>query len=99
MGKKLGLLVRKKEQAACGRPKQFLKHTSVEVRSILRRIDWDVDGGAVPAHVSESLLTRLLDFTSRLDDGLHELQVAAAQLSLRGHQAGQQLTMLGLVDV
>lgn len=59
----------------------------------------DFDRGAVPAHVSKSLLARLLDFSGRLDDGLHELQVAAAQLNLRRHQARQPLTVLGLVDV
>lgn len=74
-------------------------HTSVEVWPILRGVEGDVDGGAVPAHIREGLLACFLDFAGRLDDGLHELQVAAAQLGLRGHHAGQQLTVLGLVDV
>lgn len=76
-----------------------MKRTSVEVWSVLGGIDGYVNGGAVPAHVGESLLTRFLDFSSSLDDGLHELQVAATQLSLGGHHAGQLLTVLGLVDV
>lgn len=59
----------------------------------------NLDGGAVPAHVSKSLLACLLDFSGRLDDGLHELQVTTAQLNLRRHQARQPLTVLGLVDV
>lgn len=75
------------------------EHTSVEVWPILRCIHRDVDGGAVPAHVGEGLLADLLDLAGRLDDGLHELQVAAAQLSLGGHHSRQQLTVLGLVDV
>lgn len=74
-------------------------HTSVEVWTILRGIKGDVNGGAVPAHVSEGLLTCFLDFAGSLDNGLHELQVAAAQLSLGGHHARQQLTVMGLVDV
>ncbi|TNN76917.1 hypothetical protein EYF80_012763 [Liparis tanakae] len=73
--------------------------TSVEIRPILLGAGGDVDGGAVPAHVGKGLLTRFLDFAGGRDDGLHELQVAAAQLSLGGHQAGQQLAVLGLVDV
>lgn len=73
-------------------------NTSVEVWSILWGVDGDVDGGAVPAHVCEGLLAGLLDLPGSLDDGLHELQIAATQLSLGGHHAGQQLTVLGLVD-
>ena len=74
-------------------------HTSFEVWPILLGIDWDVNGGAVPAHVRKRLLTRLLDLPCGSDDGLHELQVAATQLGLGGHHAQQQLTVLGLVDV
>lgn len=74
-------------------------HTSVEVWPILRGINRDLYGGAVPTHIRKGLLTCFLDFAGSLDNGLHELHVAAAQLSLGGNQAGQQLTMLGLVDV
>lgn len=74
-------------------------HTSFEVWPILLDIVWDVNGGAVPAHVRKRLLARLLDLPCGGDDGLHELQVAATQLGLGGHHAGQQLTVLGLVDV
>lgn len=80
-------------------PKIVHSRTSVEVRPILLGIGGDVDGGAVPAHVSEGLLTRLLDLAGGLDDGLHELQVGAAQLGLRGDEAGQQLTVLSVVEV
>lgn len=52
--------------------------TSLQVREIFGRID----GRAVPAHVSEGCLTRLLDLACGLDDDLHELQVSAAELSL-----------------
>lgn len=76
-----------------------LDRTSVEVWPILGGIRGNVYGGAVPAHVSEGLLTCFLDFSGSLDDSLHELHVAAAQLSLGGHQAGQQFTVLSLVDV
>lgn len=55
--------------------------TSLQVRKVLGRID----GGAVPPHVEEGLLADLLDLPGGLDDGLHELQVAAAQLGLGGH--------------
>lgn len=74
-------------------------HTSFEVWPILRGINGNVDGGAVPAHIGKGLLTSFLDFAGSLDNGLHELQVGAAQLSLGGHHAGQQLTVLGLVHV
>lgn len=73
--------------------------TSVQVWPILWGIDGDVDRGAVPAHVNECLLACFLDLAGSLDDGLHELQVATTQLSLGGHHAGQQLAVLGLVDV
>ena len=79
--------------------KTIREPTSVEVWPILGCIHRDVDGGAVPAHVSEGLLADLLDLAGSLDDGLHELQVAAAQLSLGGYHSRQQLTVLGLVDV
>lgn len=74
-------------------------HTSVQVRPILWGLNGDVDRGAVPAHVSKGLLACFLDLAGSLDDGLHELQVAATQLSLGRHHAGQQLAVLGLVDV
>lgn len=73
--------------------------TSFEIWTVPLGVDGDVDGGAVPAHISKRLLTRFLDLARSLDDGLHELRVAAAQMSLGGHQAGQQLAVLGLVDV
>lgn len=78
---------------------QFTNRTSVKVRSVLLGIDGYVNGRAVPAHVSEGLLACFLDLASSLDNGLHELQVAAAQLSLGGHHALKQLTVLRLVDV
>lgn len=77
----------------------YCPRTSVEVRPVLMGIDGDVNGGAVPSHICKGLLTCFLDFAGSLDDGLHELHVGAAQLSLGGDQAGQQLTVLGLVDV
>lgn len=73
--------------------------TSVEVGPILLDINGDVNGGAVPTHISKGFLTCLLDFAGSLDNSLHELHVGATQLSLGGDQAGQQLTVLGLVDV
>lgn len=78
--------------------KTVYDHTSVEVWPILRGINGDVQGGAVPAHVRKGLLAGFLDLAGSLDNGLHELQVAATQLSLGRNHAGQQLTVLGLVD-
>lgn len=63
--------------------KQKMKgHTSVQVWTILSSIYGDVNGGAVPAHISEGLLAGFFDFAGSLNDGLHQLQVAATQLSL-----------------
>lgn len=78
---------------------EIYDRTSVEVRPVLRGINGDVNGGAVPTHISKGLLTCFLDFTGSLNNGLHELHVGAAQLSLGGDEAGQHLTVLGLVDV
>lgn len=72
-----------------------LYSTSLQVREVLGRID----GRAVPPHVRESLLAGFLDLAGGMDDGLHELQVAAAQLGLWVHQPREQLAVLGLVDV
>lgn len=57
-------------------------HTSVQVWTILSGIHGDVNGGAVPAHVSKGLLAGFFDLAGSLNDGLHQLQVAATQLSL-----------------
>lgn len=73
-------------------------HTSLEVWTILSRIHWDVNGGAIPAHVSKGLLACFFDLAGSLNDSLHELQVAAAQLSLGRHHPRQELAVLGLVD-
>lgn len=73
--------------------------TSVQVWTVLWGVTRDVYGGAVPAHVGECLLAGLLNLPRRLDDGVHQLQVAATELGLGGHQARQYLAVLGLVDV
>lgn len=56
--------------------------TSVKVRLILRGVRGDLDGRAVPTHVPKCLLACFFDLAGSLYYCLHELQVAAAQLSL-----------------
>lgn len=56
--------------------------TSVEVGPILGGVHGDLDGRAVPAHIPKGLLAGFFDLAGRLYDGVHQLQVAAAQLSL-----------------
>lgn len=56
--------------------------TSVEVGPILGGVHGDLDGRAVPAHVPKGLLTGFFDLAGCLYYGLHQLQVAATQLSL-----------------
>lgn len=73
--------------------------TSVQVGRILGVFNRNFDGGAVPAHVGERLLAGFLDLASSLDDDLHGLWVSAAHLRLGGHQVGQQLTVLRVVEV
>lgn len=73
-------------------------HTSFQVRAILSSIHRDVNGGAVPAHVSKGLLACFFDLAGSLNDSLHQFQVAAAQLSLGRHHPRQELAVLGLVD-
>lgn len=69
--------------------------TSLQVKKV---VGGQLDGGAVPAHVREGPAAGLHDLAGGVHDGAHKLQVAAAQLHLRGHQALQLLAVLRLVQ-
>lgn len=70
-------------------------HTSLQVKQV---VGGELDGGAVPAHVGEGPAAGLHGLPRRVHDGAHELQVAAAELHLRRHQALQLLAVLRLIE-
>lgn len=70
-------------------------HTSLQVKQV---VGGELDGGAVPAHVSEGPTAGLHGPPGGVHDGAHELQVAAAELHLRRHQALQLFTVLRLIQ-
>lgn len=79
--------------AAPGSPRWL--PTSLQVKQV---VGGELDGGTVPAHVRKGPAAGLHDFAGSVHYGVHELQVAAAQLHLRRHQALQLLAVLRLVQ-
>lgn len=69
--------------------------TSLQVKQV---VGSKLDGGAIPAHVSEGPAAGLHGLPCCVHDGTHELQVAAAELHLRRHQAFQLFAVLCLVE-
>lgn len=70
-------------------------HTSLQVKQV---VGGELDGGAVPAHVSEGPAAGLHGLPCSMHDGAHELQVAPAELHLCRHQALQLFTVLRLIQ-
>lgn len=56
--------------------------TSVKIRPVLCGVCGDFNRRAVPTHVTKGLLAGFFYLTGSMYYGLHELQVATAQLSL-----------------
>lgn len=61
-----------KQHISFGKQKMKInENTSVQIWTIPSSIHGDINGGAVPAHISEGLLAGFFDLAGSLNDGLH----------------------------
>lgn len=69
--------------------------TSLQIQEV---VGCQLYGGTIPPHVGEGFAAGLDHLSGCLDDGLHELQVAAAKLHLGYYQPVQLFAVLRLVQ-